>query len=90
MEDALQYFTTFKDVFLLGRIGKKAKAKANELRIELVKKRKVDDETNADTWKQSKKWREMNAWRDYISHTIDVSKELYADYNLPKIHLMSQ
>jgi hypothetical protein len=31
----------------------------------------------------------MNAWRDYISHEIDVSKELDADFNFPKIHLMS-
>jgi hypothetical protein len=33
--------------------------------------------------------REMNAWRDYITHEIDVSKELDADFNFPKIHLMS-
>jgi len=31
----------------------------------------------------------MNAWRDYISHKIDVSKELDADFNFPKMHLMS-
>jgi len=64
MEDALHRFHTFKDVFLLGRAGKKAKAKANALRMELVKKRKVDEETNADTWSPSKKQCEMNAWRD--------------------------
>jgi hypothetical protein len=33
--------------------------------------------------------REMNGWRDYISHEIDVSKELNADFNFPKNHLMS-
>jgi hypothetical protein len=38
MVDALHRFHTFKDVFLLGRAGKKAKAKANALRMELVKK----------------------------------------------------
>jgi len=88
MEDALRRFHIFKDVFLLGRAGKMAKAKANALRMELVKKRKVDDETNAETWTPSKKRREMDAWRDYISHEIDVSKELDADFNFPKIHLM--
>jgi hypothetical protein len=31
----------------------------------------------------------MNAWRDYISHVIDVSQELDADFNFPKIHWMS-
>jgi len=31
----------------------------------------------------------MNAWRDYISHEIDVSKELDADFNFPKFHLMT-
>jgi len=31
----------------------------------------------------------MNAWQEYISHEIDVSKELDADFNFPKIHLMS-
>jgi hypothetical protein len=86
MEDSLRRFHTFKDVFLLGRAGKKAKSKANALRTELVKKRKVDEETNADSWTPSKKWREMNAWRDYISHEIDISKELDANFNFPKIY----
>jgi len=40
-------------------------------------------------WTPSKKRREMNAWRDYISHKIDISKELDANFNFPKIHLMS-
>jgi hypothetical protein len=44
MEDALHRFHTLKDVFLLGRAGPKAKPKANALRTELVKKRKVDEE----------------------------------------------
>jgi hypothetical protein len=89
MEDAMRRFHTFKDVFLLGRAGKKAKAKANALRTELVNKRKVDEETNADSWTPSKKRRDMKAWRDYISHKIDISNELDADFNFPKIHLMS-
>jgi len=89
MKDALRLFHTFEDVFLLRRAGTKAKAKANALGTELVKKRKVDEETNAETWTPSKKRREMNAWRDYISHQIDVSKESDADFNFPKIHLMS-
>jgi len=89
MEDALHRFHTLKDVFLLRRAGKKVKAKANALRTELVKKRKVDNETNAETWTPSKKRREMNAWQYYISHEIDVSKELDSDFNFPKIHLMS-
>jgi hypothetical protein len=59
MEDALCRFHTFKDVFLLGRAGKQAKAKANALRTELVKKRKVDEESNAETWTPSKKRRKM-------------------------------
>ena len=49
----------------------------------------VDEEMNAETWTPSKKWREMNAWRDYISHEMDISKVLDADFNFPKIHLMS-
>jgi hypothetical protein len=31
----------------------------------------------------------MNAWREYISHEIDVSKELVTDFHFLKIHLMS-
>jgi hypothetical protein len=89
MEDALHRFHTFKDIFLLRRAGKNAKGKANTLRTELVKKRKVDEETNAETWTPSKKRREMNAWRDYISDEIDVSKELDADFHFPGIHMMS-
>ena len=89
MEDTLHRFDTFKDVFFLGLAGKKAKAKANALRTELVKKRKVDEEINDGTWTPSKKRREMNAWRDNISHEIDIFKELYANFNFQKIHLMS-
>jgi len=59
------------------------------LRMELVKQRTVDEETHGETWTPSTKQREMNCWLDYISHGIDVSKELDADFNLPKIHLMS-
>jgi len=88
-EDAFHRFHTFKDVFLLGRASKKAKAKANALRTELVKKRKVDEETNAETWTPSEKRREMNAWRDYNSDEISVSKEFGGNFNFPKIHLMS-
>jgi len=89
MEDALRRIHTFKDVFLLAQAGKKAKAKANPLITELVKKQLVDKETNAQTWTPCKKRHEMNAWRQYISHKIDVSKGLAADFNFPKIHLMS-
>jgi len=64
------------------------KAKPNALRTELVNKRKVAEETNADTWMLSKMRREMNAWQDNISHEMDVSKELDADFNFPKTHLM--
>jgi len=74
MEDALRPFHTFKDVFLLRRAGKKVKAKANGQRMDLVKKWKVEEETDAETWMPCKEQREMNAWRDYISHRIDVSK----------------
>jgi hypothetical protein len=88
-EEALHRFHIFKDVFLLRRVGKKAKAKATALGTELVKKRKVDKETHAETWTTSKMRREMNAWQDYISHEIFVSKEFDTDFNFPKIHLMS-
>jgi len=37
----------------------------------------------------SKKQRQMNTLCDYISHEIDISKELDADFNFPMIHLMS-
>jgi hypothetical protein len=61
MEDALRRFHTLKEVFLLVRAGKQAKAKANALSTELMKKRKVDEETNSETWTACKKQREMNA-----------------------------
>jgi hypothetical protein len=89
-DDALCLFHTFKDDFLLGRAGKKAKAEANTLTTELVMKRKVDEETNTESWTPSKMLHEMNTWQDYISHEIDVSKELDADIHFPKIHLMSR
>jgi len=60
MENALHSLHTFKDLFLLGRASKRAKANANDLRTERVKKWKVDEETNAETWMPSKKWPKMN------------------------------
>jgi len=89
MEDSLRRFHTFKDVFLLGRAGNKVKAKANARRTEHMKQRKVDEETNTETWTPSTKLCEMNAWWDYISHEIVVSKELDDDIDFPKIHLMA-
>jgi len=89
MEDGLHRFHTFIDVSLLRQASEPAKAKANALRTELMKKPNVDEEMHAETWTPSKKRREMNAWWDYISHEIAVSKELDADFNFPKIHLMS-
>jgi len=89
MVDTLHHFHTFKDVFLLGRAGKKRNAKGNALRTELVKKQKIEKETNAETWTPSNIRREMNAWRDYVSYEIDISKELDADFNFLKIHWRS-
>jgi hypothetical protein len=61
-EDSLHHFHTLKDNFLLGRAGTKGKAKANALSTELVKKRNVNEDTNAKTWMRSWKRFEMNAW----------------------------
>jgi hypothetical protein len=88
MEDTLQRFHTFKNVFLLRRHGKKVKPKFNALGMELVKKRKVDNETNAETYTSAKKRRKMNGGRDDISHEIDIAKELYCDFNFSKIQLL--
>jgi hypothetical protein len=89
MEATLCRFHTFKDVFLLGRAGNKAQAKPNALRMDVVKKGKVHKETQVETGTPSKKERETNTRKDYISHGIDVSKELNADFNFLHIHLMS-
>ena len=89
MEDAFHCFHTFKDGSLLGQAGKKVQAKDNALRTELVKKRQIHKEMNAETWTPSKKRLKLNAWMDSISHEIGVSKQLDADFNFPKIQLMS-
>jgi len=89
MEDSLHRFHTFEHVFLLGRAAKKVKAKANALKTELVKKRKVDNDTYAETWTPSKMRHEIIAWRDYTSYKIDISKELNSGFNFLKIHLIS-
>jgi hypothetical protein len=47
MQDALHRVHTLKDGFLLRRAGNMTKAKAKALRMELVKKRKVDKEINS-------------------------------------------
>jgi len=89
MEDSLHLVHIIKDGFLLGRGGKEEEAQANAMRTELVKKRKVDKETYGESWTLSTKGREMNALQNYLSDMIDLSKELDANFNCPKIHLMS-
>jgi len=89
LQDALRRFHKFQDVFLLAQAGKIAKAKADSWSMEVVEMRMVDKETLGITWTLSKKWCKMNAWREYLSHEVDGSKELDAKLNFPKIHLMS-
>jgi len=48
-------------------------------------KRIVDKETEAETLTLSTMRRKMNTWQDDSSHTIDVSKELHANFNCPKV-----
>jgi hypothetical protein len=88
MKHSMRCIHTCKDDFLYAQASKKANAKTNALAMELVKKQKGNDETQDGTWTPSKKWCEMNAWRNYISHMIGVSKEFDADFTFPKIHLM--
>jgi len=88
MEDALHCFHNLRDVFFHVRASENVKAKANALRMELMKRRKVGDKRNAERWTPSRKRCETNPWRDYISREIDVAKELDADFNFLKIHLM--
>ena len=59
------------------------------MRTELVKKRNVDEETNAESCTPSRIRRKNNTWQDNISHKIGVSNQLDADFNFPKIDLMS-
>jgi hypothetical protein len=54
IKDALHCFQTSKDIVLLWRADKKANAQANALRTQLVEKRKVEKETNAETWTPTK------------------------------------
>jgi len=86
IEDTLSRSLTFKDVFLLGRARDEAKTKAYALRMELVKKRKVDKGTTAETWTLPKTRCEMNTLWDFIIHKIDVSQELDAEFKFPTIH----
>jgi hypothetical protein len=89
MEAALHRFNTFNNVFLLRQAGDKVKAKATALGTKQLKKRKVNKETNAETWTPSTRRHELKSGGKYISHEIIVSKELVADYQFQMIHLMS-
>jgi len=86
VEDALSHSHTSKDVFLLGHVGNQAKARTNSLRMELMKKQMVHEKTNVETWTPFPNQREMNTWQNDISHTINDSKELDADFNFLIIH----
>jgi len=65
------------------------KAKANALSRELAKTQKVDEESNSVIWKPCKKRRKIHVLWDYLSHEIDVDKELDANFSFAQIHLIS-
>jgi hypothetical protein len=54
-----------------------------------MKKRNVDKKTNAERGAPSNMRHEMNAWLDFVSPEIDVSNELDAVFNFPRIHMNS-
>lgn len=85
IEDALRWFHTFNEVFLLGRAGKMVKAKANAMTMKLMMQWLVGEAANADTSMPSKKLHKMTSWRDSISLEIDVSNELNAHFNIANI-----
>ena len=89
MEDALLRFHRSKEVFLGARVGKRARAKAGNLRTELVRKRKAEEELRADSLTPSQRRREHSEWRDFIDSEVDLSKENDAHFNFIKIHLLS-
>jgi hypothetical protein len=88
-EDALGHFHTFNDDFLLGKASKKVQAKPNALRSKLVKNQMVNERANVEPWTPFKKQCELNSWHDFISHEIDVAKELNTDFNFPKSPMIS-
>jgi len=89
MHNAVCHFPTIKDALLSGRGGKKGNPKANALRMELIKKRTVGEEFNAEMMKQTEKWDKMNVWQDYLMHEIVISNKLDANFNSVMIHIMS-
>jgi hypothetical protein len=60
MEGSLHHFHTLKDVVLIGSASRKVKATDKSLGTELVKKPKVDEKTQAETWTPSNKRSKMN------------------------------
>jgi hypothetical protein len=54
-----------------------------------VKKRNLAKETNSEPWTAANKRYISNPWWDYTNKETDISMELDADFNMPKIHLMS-
>jgi len=54
MDDTSCRFHTFKVVILLGHPGHNEKAKANTLKMEVTKERKVDEGSFAGAWMPSK------------------------------------
>lgn len=88
-EDSMCCFHTMKHVFFLRRAGKMGMAKANPLETEIIKKRMVDEKTNADTWMVSKTRRNLHALRHYICNEIDIVMQLAANLNCRRIFLMT-
>jgi hypothetical protein len=49
MEDVLRHVHPFKSVYLLNRGSQKANGNSNAVRMELMTKRKVDEEINPES-----------------------------------------
>jgi hypothetical protein len=64
-----------------------AKARANTLRPELVKKGMIDKETNTETGIPSTKRRHIKTCKDSLRHKINASKKYDANCDLPMINL---
>jgi len=89
MEDAYRRFPTFKSIFLLWWAGNKAKAKTYALRMELVKKRKVDKVTNPETWTLLNTQDEITPWLGYIIPKENSSMAVDTNVIHQTIHLIS-
>jgi hypothetical protein len=86
MEDSLEDFHRYKEVFQAVRAGKVANRAARTLRSELIKQRDIE---LAEEMSAADRRCLQNEWKEYLNAEVESKLTEEGHFNFPKIHLLT-